>query len=70
MTKSFFEQINEARKVMVDPPSGWMYGFPDLWDKDKHEKLADFLKEKGYPEKNIEFASCYMRMWLPEQNNG
>lgn len=50
MTESFFEKINAARKVVVDPPSGWMYGFPDIWDKDKFESLEDFIRAAGYPE--------------------
>jgi hypothetical protein len=68
--KSFFEIIHEARKVMVDPPSGWQYGFPALWDKDEYEKLEDFMEAKGYPKDQIEFACSYMRMWLPENIDG
>jgi hypothetical protein len=67
--ESFFEIIHEARKVIVDPPSGWQYGFPTLWDKDEYEKLEDFLKAKGYPEDQIEFACRHMRMWLPQEEN-
>jgi hypothetical protein len=65
--KTFFEQIQEARELMVDPPSGWMYGFPALWSKDAYPELKDFLAAKGYPEKDIDFACSYMRMWLPDQ---
>lgn len=53
-------------KVMVDPPSGWMYGFPALWDKKQHSTLAEFLRTKDYPEKDIEFACSYCRMWVPQ----
>lgn len=72
MTESFFDQINTARVVMVDPPSGWMYGFPAVWDKNQFETIEEFLKAAGYPEKDIEFACRHMRMWLPqeEKNDG
>lgn len=66
MADSFFEKIQAATKLMVDPPSGWMYGFPALWDKEQYPELDDFLKAKGYPEKDIGFACSYMRMWLPQ----
>ena len=56
-------------KMMVDPPSGWQYGFPALWDKKVHPKLEDLLREKGYPEKDIEFATQYMRMWRPSDEH-
>ena len=55
--------------MMVDPPSGWRYGFPALWDRKIHPKLEDLLREKGYPEKDIEFARQYMRMWRPNDEH-
>ena len=65
--KSFYQKIMEATRLMVDPPSGWMYGFPALWDQAVHPELEDFLRAKGYPEKDISFACSYCRMWLPEE---
>lgn len=56
-----------AKKVWVDPPSGWMYGFPAIWDKEQYPKLEEFLRFKEYPEKDIEFACSYMRMWLVDE---
>lgn len=35
--------------LLVDPPSGWAYGFPKEWDKDKHPNLHEWLVENGYP---------------------
>ena len=71
MVSGMFKKIMEATKLMVDPPSGWMYGFPALWDKEKQPELKEFLKEKGYPEKDIDFACQYIRMWFPqEKENG
>lgn len=67
MTESFFEKINAARQVVVDPPSGWMYGFPAVWDKDEYAEIEEFLKAKGYPEKDIDMACRHIRMWLPQE---
>ena len=69
MTEGFFEKIQNATKLMVDPPSGWMYGFPALWDKEQYPEVEEFLRAKGYPEKDIDFACSYMRMWLPQEKN-
>lgn len=49
--------------LMVDPPSGWRYGFPAEYDEEKHGSLLNLLQSHGYPEKDIEFALRNMRMW-------
>lgn len=51
-------------KTMVDPPSGWKYGFPKELPADKDYK--ELLLESGYPEKDIEFALTYSRSWEEE----
>jgi len=53
---------------MVDPPSGWKYGFPMPYDEEKDGPLEDFLRSKGYPEKDIDFACSYVRVWEEEVN--
>jgi hypothetical protein len=35
-------------RFIVDPPSGWLYGFPALLDLEK-ETYTDLLVRKGYP---------------------
>lgn len=47
------------KKLMVDPPSGWMYGFPALLQEDYVQQL----KDAGYPEKDIELALKHSRYW-------
>ena len=69
MASGMFKKIMAATKLMVDPPSGWQYGFPALWDKEQYPELKDFLKAKGYPEDQIDFALNYIRMWFPEEEN-
>jgi len=51
---------------MVDPPSGWAYGFPKLWDGE--EPLDIWLFKHGYPNEDIAFALNYLRMWPVEDD--
>jgi hypothetical protein len=54
--------------LLVDPQSGWKYGFPKIWDFDKpynesswQEKQA-WLISKGYPEQLAK--QTYLRSWI------
>lgn len=42
---------------LVDPPSGWLYGFPAVLQEDYVQQL----KDAGYPEKDIDLALRYSR---------
>lgn len=57
-----------CKKIWIDPPHGWMYGFPAIWDTTKFS-IDEFLREHHYPEKDIEFACQYMRMWETNEND-
>lgn len=49
-----------------DPPSGWRYGFPRAVPKEVIsgvKSTRQWLKECGYPEKDLDFALAYMRTW-------
>lgn len=48
---------------MVDPPSGWRYGFPAIAEEDYEAQL----RKHGYPEKDIEFALRNSRFWESEE---
>lgn len=54
--------------MMVDPPSGWRYGFPAKLDREK-ETYEQLLRRKGYPEKDIDFALQYTRQWKVEDED-
>lgn len=43
--------------LLVDPPSGWMYGFPAVLKENYEQQLRD----AGYPEKDIPFALKHSR---------
>ena len=36
-------------KVWVDPPSGWRYGFPKVWDQALNPDFNAWLIAEGYP---------------------
>ena len=39
-----------SRPYYVDPPSGWMYGFPRLYDPAKDGDMRAWMIATGYPE--------------------
>ncbi len=55
------QTVKQSRMVtIVDPPSGWRYGFPAELQDDYRQQL----KEAGYPETQIEFALKHSRYWM------
>lgn len=52
------------RPYWVDPPSGWKYGFPRLYDPAKDGQMRLWLVKNGYPkslaDKNLHctFTAC------------
>jgi hypothetical protein len=55
-------------KVYVDPPSGWQYNFPKIWDKEKYPDFNQWLVDNGYPKSLIEkLADRFIcRFWQPD----
>lgn len=55
-------------KHMIDPPSGWKYGFPKELPKGTVNTLA-WLVENGYPQKEIDRMGdhFYCRHWNQEE---
>lgn len=54
---------SDRKPFMIDPPMGWKYGFPALYNESKDGSMEEFLLSKGYPLKDLEFALSYMRCW-------
>ena len=52
--------------MWVDPPSGWRYGFPKIYKRDR--PIQQWLIDNGYPEKLIkDFGDAfYVRGWYEE----
>lgn len=51
--------------LIIDPPSGWKYGFPKPIPEDRRYDSLTWLVEQGYPEKLIEELGehFYCRYW-------
>lgn len=57
-----------AQKIWVDPPSGWKYGFPKIYDPASDGDVMEWIIRCGYPQKEVD--SCgdhfYTRQWHAE----
>lgn len=53
--------------MMIDPPSGWKYGFPKELPEGI-ENVMTWLVENGYPQKEIDACGDYFfcRHWEKE----
>jgi hypothetical protein len=40
--------------IMIDPPFGWLYGFPKVCPDDRLGNVNEWLVEEGYPKEEIE----------------
>ena len=57
-------------KTFVDPPSGWQYNFPKIWDSEKYPDMGLWLVNNGYPQSVIDKMGdrFYCRFWNPDQD--
>lgn len=55
-------------KYYVDPPSGWKYGFPKVFDTEVDGVMREWLIEQGYPPFEIDACGDYffVRQWAYE----
>jgi hypothetical protein len=51
--------------TVIDPPSGWKYGFPKILPENRKEDVKSWLVEQGYPQSLIleygDYFAC--RYW-------
>lgn len=48
----------------IDPPTGWMYGFPKQFLPTEGQTLRDFIEASGYPMKDWDnWAKNHVRFW-------
>ncbi len=54
-----------AKRRLVDPPSGWKYGFPKVYDNPDNLPMEEWLVKNGYPETefNKDGKVYYIRTW-------
>jgi hypothetical protein len=59
-------------RVFIDPPSGWQYGFPKVWDPEMDEDVMLWMVKEGYPQEEIDRLgkSFYFRSWEATEQNG
>lgn len=57
--------------LIIDPPSGWQYGFPKPIPEDRRKDSLVWLVEQGYPQSLIDELGehFYCRYW-EEPNEG
>jgi hypothetical protein len=58
----------KVKVTMIDPPSGWKYGFPKIIPKEAQGRGLEWLLEQGYPQWEIDKLknSFYCRYWETE----
>lgn len=55
---------------IIDPPSGWRYGFPKALPEPKPDDINKWLVDNGYPQSEIDKLGehFYCRYWdAPER---
>jgi hypothetical protein len=59
-------------KLWVDPPEGWKYGFPAIYDPNTDGQLSEWIVKRGYPISLIqEYGNVWsVRCWPVEQPKG
>ena len=56
---------------MVDPPGGWMYGFPkEIKGDEEVRNMIEWLVANGYPREVIKSYGnhFYVRQWTEDEN--
>lgn len=59
----------KAEGLMIDPPSGWRYGFPKIIPKEHQHRTLDWLVENNYPKHIIDELGDHfvIRYWNVEE---
>jgi hypothetical protein len=60
------EKLN-VETVLVDPPSGWMYGFPKEMPVDTVD-VNEWLVQNGYPKKQIVLLGDHFHVRFMEKD--
>ena len=60
--------MTKKKVMMIDPPSGWLYGFPKILPDPKPESMHEWLVGNGYPQEEIDKMKeyFYCRYWETE----
>ena len=52
--------------TIIDPPSGWKYGFPKPIPEDRRYDSLTWLVEQGYPQEEIDKLGEHFFCWYRE----
>ena len=60
--------MNKKTVTIIDPPSGWRYGFPKPLPDPAPENIHEWLVSEGYPQSEIDACGkhFYCRYWEHE----
>ena len=63
------QEIQGEHMIWVDPPEGWKFGFPAIYDPEKDGQMSDWIISKGYPVQIIkEYGEqWHIRCWPAEE---
>ena len=60
--------MGKMKEMMIDPPSGWRYGFPRIFPSEARGRTLEWLVANGYPQREIDNMGdhFYCRYWEQE----
>jgi hypothetical protein len=65
--------MSKLDRQWCDPPSGWRYGFPKIWDPVQEPNYTEWLVKEGYPRQEIDRlgGNFWSRHWAvtPEEED-
>jgi hypothetical protein len=57
------------KRMIVDPPSGWKYGFPKVVENDE-SPTDEWFVANGYPQSEIDKGMLrHIRFWYEEEED-
>jgi len=56
------------KQILIDPPSGWMYGFPKVLPEGT-ENVTEWLISEGYPKELIDQFNGHVPCTITEIND-
>ena len=61
------KELDKPKRKMIDPPSGWKYGFPKEIPEEV-DNTRQWLLDNGYPQHEIDACgdSFFVRGWYQE----
>ena len=56
-----------SKITYIDPPYGWLYGFPKPYTPEENETCEQWLVKNGYPQELIDKHGSYFHCGFWEQ---